>query len=117
MTAHYIGERVSGTVDHVYPFGAFITLGNGTQAYIHRREIGLDPNPDAQNLLRAGQHVQAMVVSLPIGNRKLEVSIRRILPEPWSPFAAEHAEDTIVSGTVQALHSHGAFVRVATTSL
>lgn len=109
-----IGQQVTARVEKVLPFGVFVHLPDGRRAYIRKRELTLEGDIEPEQRFRPGQEVRAVVIDLPEGEERLpELSIRRILPDPWPEFARQWAEGKIIRGTVKDLVPEGAFVQVA----
>ena len=63
--AYRLKQRVTATVERVFPFGAFVRLEDGTEAYVRRRELSYDATLKPEDLISAGQTVQGIVVVLP----------------------------------------------------
>ena len=110
--AYSVGQTVSGRVDRVFPFGAFVRLGDGTRAYIRRRELSLEGDIDPRELLTEGQEIKAVVLQLAESGRSLELSRRATLPDPWKEFVARFREGDVVAGTVKDLVPGGVFVQI-----
>jgi small subunit ribosomal protein S1 len=105
-------RTVSATVEQIYPFGVFVRLQDGTPAYIRRRELGLDADVDPSQVVHEGDTITAVIVGQSETGKRLELSRRAALPDPWKEFAQRFYEGDVIRGTVQALHPRGVFVRV-----
>lgn len=109
-----IGQSIRVKVDKVLPFGVFVCLPDGHRGYIRKRELTLEGDVEPERRFRPGQELQAVVIDLPEGEGRLpELSIRRILPDPWPDFARQWTEGKIIRGMVKDLLPEGAFVQVA----
>lgn len=112
-TEYRIGQVLTARVEQVLPFGAFVRLRDGAPAYIRRRELTRSGNVDPREVLSVGQEVQAAVVALPEPGRNLELSVRRMEPDPWETFARQCQLRDTVRGTVKGLTAAGVFVELA----
>ena len=109
---YVVGQRVVGQVERLLPYGVFVRLGDGTQAYIRRRELTWAGNIDPRELWRAGQQLEGVILKLTAPGQSLELSCRDILPDPWGEFIAKFQPGDVVEGTVKSLMGYGVFVEI-----
>ncbi len=110
--AYTTGQQVTGEVESVLPYGIFVRLTDGSRTYIRRRELSLEGDVDPRQIISQGEAIRAVVVALPAPGYTMELSVRRLLPDPWKQFERQYRERDVVSGTVKALSPHGAFVQI-----
>jgi ribosomal protein S1 len=113
MSKYSENQLVEAIVERVFPFGVFVRLADGTQAYIRRRELDLDADIDPTQVTNVGEKIIAKIITLSEQNKLIELSVREILPDPWLEFVKQFHEGDIVRGVVQSIHPRGAFVQVA----
>jgi small subunit ribosomal protein S1 len=106
-----VGQRVTGTVRSIAPFGVFIDLG-GIDGLVHKSELSWNKvnNPEAG--YRVGEEVEAEVIDINHERGRISLSIRRLQPDPWHSTVADFNVGDIIDGTVTKLVNFGAFVRV-----
>jgi small subunit ribosomal protein S1 len=106
-----VGQRVSGTVRSIAPFGVFIDLG-GIDGLVHKSELSWNKvnNPDSG--YRVGEQVEAEVIDINHERGRISLSIRKLQPDPWHSTVADFKVGDIIDGTVTKLVNFGAFVRV-----
>ena len=107
-----VGQQVTGEVERLFPYGVFVRLADGAQAYIRRRELSLEGNIDPRLIVSQGQMVQAVIVALPEAGRTMELSVRKLQPDPWGQFERQYQERDVVLATVKSVKPRGAFVQV-----
>jgi ribosomal protein S1 len=78
-----VGDVCSGKVNHITEFGAFVDLG-GIDGLIHVSEIAWERVSHPRDILRLGQEVQVVVVSIDPAKRRIQLSIKRLPTDPWS---------------------------------
>jgi ribosomal protein S1 len=78
-----VADVCSGKVNHITEFGAFVDLG-GIDGLIHVSEIAWERVSHPRDILRLGQEVQVVVVSIDPTKRRIQLSIKRLPTEPWS---------------------------------
>jgi small subunit ribosomal protein S1 len=69
-----VGESVEGTVENVEDFGAFISLGGGVTALLPRSEMSLGSGETPHSKYRDGATVEAFVLSIEPGRRRMALS-------------------------------------------
>jgi len=105
------GQVVEGTVVDVTDFGAFVNLGP-VDGLVHRSEITWGRFHHPREVLRKGQKVRAQVVSVDPEKERVNLSIKALIPDPWSTVAEKYPVGTRVRGKVVGLTPFGAFVEV-----
>jgi ribosomal protein S1 len=106
-----VGQKVTGTVRSIAPFGVFIDLG-GIDGLVHKSELSWNKvnNPEAG--YQVGEQVEAEVIDINHERGRISLSIRRLQPDPWHSTVADFKVGDIIDGTVTKLVNFGAFVRV-----
>jgi small subunit ribosomal protein S1 len=106
-----VGQKVSGTVRSIAPFGVFIDLG-GIDGLVHKSELSWNKvnNPEAG--YKVGDDVEAEVIDINHERGRISLSIRRLQPDPWHSTVADFKVGDVIDGTVTKLVNFGAFVRV-----
>jgi small subunit ribosomal protein S1 len=106
-----VGQKVSGTVRSIAPFGVFIDLG-GIDGLVHKSELSWNKvnNPEAG--YKVGDEVEAEVIDINHERGRISLSIRRLQPDPWHSTVADFKVGDVIDGTVTKLVNFGAFVRV-----
>jgi len=106
-----VGQKVTGTVRSIAPFGVFIDLG-GIDGLVHKSELSWNKvnNPEAG--YQVGDEVEAEVIDINHERGRISLSIRRLQPDPWHSTVADFKVGDIIDGTVTKIVNFGAFVRV-----
>ena len=106
-----VGQRVTGVVRSIAPFGVFVDLG-GIDGLVHKSELSWNKvnNPEAG--YKVGDEVEAEVIDINHERGRISLSIRRLQPDPWHSTVADYKVGDVIEGTVTKLVNFGAFVRV-----
>ena len=106
-----VGQKVTGTVRSIAPFGVFVDLG-GIDGLVHKSELSWNKvnNPEAG--YRVGEEVEAEVIDINHERGRISLSIRRLQPDPWHSTVADLKVGDVIDGTVTKIVNFGAFVRV-----
>jgi len=73
-----VGQMVTGTVTRVVPFGAFLRLGTGIEGIIPNAEMPGGRGQRAQEVLSAGDAVEAKIISIRPAERRMTLSLRQV---------------------------------------
>jgi small subunit ribosomal protein S1 len=106
-----VGQKVTGTVRSIAPFGVFIDLG-GIDGLVHKSELSWNKvnNPEAG--YKIGEEVEAEVIDINHERGRISLSIRRLQPDPWHSSVADMKVGDVIDGAVTKIVNFGAFVRV-----
>ena len=77
-----VGETVSGTVEHIAPYGAFVRLESGQKAMVHISELSHNYVKKVEDVLEQGQKVTAKVI-------KIDDKGRLVLPSAFKSAVPE----------------------------
>lgn len=110
------GDVLTGRVTGLSDFGAFVNV-HGADGLVHVSEISWEPIKRPSDVLKVGQEVQVKVISLDRERKRIGLSIRQLLPDPWTQKVAGLREGQLVQGTITHLVKYGAFARIDDTDL
>ncbi len=106
-----VGQKVTGTVRSIAPFGVFIDLG-GIDGLVHKSELSWNKVNNPEGGYEVGEEVEAEVIDINHERGRISLSIRRLQPDPWHSTVADFNVGDVIDGTVTKLVNFGAFVRV-----
>jgi small subunit ribosomal protein S1 len=108
-----VGERVRGTVTRVAEFGAFVELEPGIEGLIHVSEMSWGKKMrSASTLVKPGEIVDAVILGVNAGERRMSLGLKQALGDPWSEVAERFAIGTAIEGPVVSIAKFGAFVQL-----
>lgn len=107
----YKGDQIEGTVARLTNFGAFIDLG-GVDGLVHVSEISHTHVAKPSDVLKVGEKVNVLVLSVDPASNRISLSIKDTLPGPWDDIEDKAPVDSVLTGTVKRLTSFGAFVEL-----
>ncbi|GIV97372.1 MAG: 30S ribosomal protein S1 [Herpetosiphonaceae bacterium] len=105
------GDVVTGRVNQLTPFGAFIDLG-GADGLAHISELSWQRVNHPREVLQPGQEVQVYVLEVDRERERIGLSLRRLQPDPWETIDQRYNLGQIVEGVVTNVAPFGVFVRV-----
>lgn len=107
------GQLVKGKVTRIEPFGAFVEITGGVEGLVHVSNLSRKRVEKIDEFLTVGQDVQALVLEIKDGGRRIGLGMKQLEPDPWDEANYTFREDTVVDGTVVRLMEFGAFVELA----
>ncbi|MHB0922501.1 MAG: 30S ribosomal protein S1 [Bellilinea sp.] len=105
------GEIRTGRVTSLAEFGAFVNI-SGADGLVHLSEISWDRIQHPSEVLKVGQEVKVKVISIDRDKKRIGLSIRQLLEDPWSHKAAQYQVGQLIEGTITRLTKFGAFARI-----
>ncbi|MBA3587276.1 MAG: 30S ribosomal protein S1 [Chloroflexi bacterium] len=105
------GQKVTGIVRSIAPFGVFVDLG-GIDGLVHKSELSWNKVNNPETAHQIGEEVEAEVIDINHERGRISLSIRRLQPDPWQESVAKYKIGDVIEGTVTKLVNFGAFVRV-----
>jgi small subunit ribosomal protein S1 len=105
------GDILSGRVNQLTNFGAFIDLG-GADGLAHISELSWQRVNHPREVLIPGQEVKVMVVEIDAERERIGLSLRRLQANPWETIDQRYSLGQLVSGPVTNVAPFGAFVQI-----
>jgi small subunit ribosomal protein S1 len=108
-----VGARVSGRIESLKEYGAFVELEEGIRGLIHVSELawsGKVKHPS--QILNVGQTVEAVVLDLDTEKRRISLSVKQLEPNPWDSIADKYPIGAIIEGKVKDITKFGIFIGI-----
>src|SRR5271155_3949728 len=108
------GDRVNGVVTRVADFGAFVEIEPGVEGLIHLSEMSWARKVrKASDVLKPGDTVEAVVLGVNMGERRLSLGLKQTLGDPWAEVEQKFPVGSAIEGPVTSFTKFGAFVQLA----
>jgi len=109
-----IGSVVEGRIRKLADFGAFVEIEEGVDGLVHISDLSWTKRvKHPSELLKKGQLVQAVILNIDAGNRRLSLGIKQLQPDAWEQFFRTHQTGDTVRGPVRRAANFGVFVELA----
>ena len=107
------GSRVTGRVTNVTDYGAFVELEEGVEGLVHVSEMSWSKKvKNPSKVVSPGDSVEAIVSDVNRDARRISLSLKDTLPDPWESVIEKYAIGSRVNGKVRNLTDFGAFVEI-----
>lgn len=106
-------DVLTGIVSGIAPFGIFVDI-DGLEGLVHISEIAWEKVENPASLFKVGDKLEVVVLEVNRGEGKLNLSVKRLTPDPWKNILDRFPPDSTVTGTVMRLAPYGAFVKLET---
>src|SRR3984957_14287877 len=109
-----IGSVVEGRVRKLTDFGAFLEIEDGVDGLVHVSDLSWTKHiKHPSELLKKGQMMQAVILSIDAPNRRLSLGVKQLQPDAWESFFRSHEVGDLVRGRVCRAAAFGMFVELA----
>ncbi|MBQ9417662.1 MAG: 30S ribosomal protein S1 [Bacteroidales bacterium] len=107
------GDHIHGKVVVVADYGAFVEVMPGVEGLIHVSEMSWSQHlRSAQDFLKVGDEVEAVILNLDRENRKMSLGVRQLMPDPWLSIAEKYPVGSKHTATVRNFTNFGIFVEL-----
>jgi len=108
-----VGDKVKGKVVVIADYGAFIEIALGVEGLIHVSEMSWSQHlRTAQDFLRVGDEVEAVILTLDREERKMSLGIKQLIPDPWTNIAGKYPVNSRHKAKVRNFTNFGIFVEL-----
>jgi small subunit ribosomal protein S1 len=105
------GQKVTGSVARLTEFGAFVELAPGVDGLVHLSQMSWSKKVrKPSDLLKVGDQVEVVVLGVKPGDKRIELSLKNALGDPFVEAMEKYKPGTIVEAPVTSIQSFGAFV-------
>lgn len=111
FNAAKIGDTLEGTVKSFTNFGAFIDLG-GFDGLLHMNDMSWGHVANPREFVKKGERIKVKLIRLDPETKRINVSLKHFIEDPWVHFEDKFHIDQIVEGKVTKFTDFGAFVEL-----
>lgn len=106
-----VGKKYQAKVLGTSDFGVFCEV-EGIEGLIHISEISWEKVSNVSSYLKPGETIDVMVVEKNKNDLKLNLSLKRLLHDPWESIEEKYPKDKEVEGEIIRKERYGYFVRL-----
>lgn len=105
------GDSVTGTVKSIQKYGAFVDIG-GFEALLPIGEVSFCHIDDLSQVLKVGDSVTCRVIKVDSKAKRLSISLKATLQNPWETVAQKYSVGTKYEGKIVRIMDFGLFVEL-----
>ena len=105
------GTTVKGVVKRIVDYGAFIDIG-GVDGLAHISDLAWHRVKHPSEVLEVGQELDVYVKNVDPEQKRISLSVKDTLPDPWFEKAAKYSEGQTIEGKIIKLTDFGAFMEI-----
>ena len=105
------GEKRTGVVKRLVDYGAFIAPG-GVDGLAHISDLSWDHIKNPADVLSVGQEVEVLVKAFDPETKRISLSIKDTVRDPWFDKAEKYPVGSYVKGKIVKLTDFGAFMEI-----
>ena len=108
-----VGDKVKGKVVVMADYGAFVEIAPGVEGLIHVSEMSWSQHlRSAQDFLKVGDEVEAVVLTLDRNERKMSLGIKQLKEDPWKDIEEKYPVNSRHHAKVRNFTNFGVFVEL-----
>lgn len=104
------GCVVNGTVQRVLSTGIIVEIEDGVSGFVPKSELSWNRIKDPSELFKEKQKVQVKILSIDPQQRRMRLSMKQLLPDPWEEVLTKLTENSVVKATVKSKVNSGFIV-------
>lgn len=107
------GNRVSGQVVNIMPYGAFVKLEDGIEGLVHVSEMSWTRRVNhPSEMVSIEDTVEVLILKVNKEKQEISLSMKQTEENPWDRIEQRYPPGKKISGTVRNLANYGAFVEI-----
>ena len=108
-----VGDHIKGRVVVMADYGAFVEVQPGVEGLIHVSEMSWSQHlRSAQDFLKAGDEVEAVILTLDREERKMSLGLKQLKKDPWENIEEKYAIGSRHTAKVRNFTHFGVFVEI-----
>jgi len=108
-----VGKNYPAVVTKVQDYGCFAKLDQGLEGLIHQSELSwIKKNIHPSKVLSISQKIEVQILEKDLEKRRLSLSYKNTLTNPWVKFTKDHKVGDNFEGTIKNITDYALFVSI-----
>ncbi len=108
------GEKTTGKIINITDFGLFLEIKPGLEGFIPKRLLSWEKIENIEEKFKIGDILEVQVVEINKENRRLLLSRKALLKDPWEEALKKYHEGMNVVGKVIGINNQGVVLEIET---
>ena len=110
---YQVGKVYDGTVTKIVDYGAFVKLQEGLEGLVHQSHLSwTKKNVHPSKILSSSQKIKVKVIELDTEKRRISLSYKDTLENPWNSFLKKYPIGSIVNANIKNIADFALFVSI-----
>lgn len=105
-----IGTVIKGKIVEVKPFGIFVEIADGIDAFVHSSDYNWIGEETPK--FEIGNEVELKITELDLNNKKIKGSLKALRKSPWEHVLEEYKVGTTVEKKIKTVADFGLFIEL-----
>ncbi|MCX7845056.1 MAG: 30S ribosomal protein S1 [Dictyoglomaceae bacterium] len=106
------GEKIKGKIINITDFGIFLEIKPGLEGLIPRRFLSWERIENIEEVFKIGDTLEAQVLEIDKENKRLLLSRKALLPDPWDEIKEKYHEGMTIIGKIISINNQGAVLEI-----
>lgn len=110
---YVVGTKITGKVVSLTDYGAFLEIEKGIEGLVHISEMSWTQHiKHPSQVVSMGQTVDAMILSIDKGDKKISLGMKQLEPDPWGMLLEKYPVGSVHKAVVRNITNFGVFVEL-----
>jgi small subunit ribosomal protein S1 len=113
LEKHKVGDITESVIINITDYGVFVELNDDVEGLIHISEMIWDKKQiEPKSIATKGQRVKAVILSIEPDSRKMSLSMKQLIENPWNKLKDKYTTGAIVDTIVKNIFEFGISVEL-----
>ncbi|HHO55215.1 MAG TPA: 30S ribosomal protein S1 [Trueperaceae bacterium] len=113
LETYAVGQKITGKVTNLTPFGAFVEIQPGLEGLIHVSEMSWTKRiRHPKEAVSENDEVEVMILKIDPEQQRISLGLRQTQPDPWSSLPDRFPPGAEVTGKITGLTDFGVFIEI-----
>ena len=118
INSYEVGKIYKAEVKKIMDYGVFLSLEDGLEGLCHSSQLShTNKNISGKKLFAISEKIEVMVKEIDVEKRRISLSFKDTIPNPWMEFANKFSIGSNIKGTIKNITQFALFIGIKNTDL